>query len=225
MNKCINPQLGDMLHAYELNQLSDDNREKFELHLLDCPYCFEEAQKFEKVTDLIAGDKDVKEAIKREVAIDAKKSRAEFWQKLLELFWPRTQFVLKPAITYLVILLLAYPAYLGIRGKKESGVRQVVSLNLVPNRASSAAIEQSDKDILLTFVLSGAKPARTYTVRIIAPNGEVIYQNDHFSSFDSYEVGRLIIPADKIKKGGYKLDIFDPQSETFIGQEYTFRVE
>ena len=224
MNKCINPELGGMLHAYELNQLPDDKKEIFEQHLLDCGFCFDEVRKFEKVSDLIIGERDVRETIKGVVAEETRKAGSSFWQKTLELLWPQTRFVLKPAVAYFLILLMAYPAYLGIRKARENEIRQVMPLNLVPNRASSASIERSDKDILLTFVFSGADPEGTYTVEIESAGGEIIYLNKNFQGFDKYGAGRLILPATKVTKGEYKLRIIDQKGAENGMQQYTFNV-
>ena len=112
-----------------------------------------------------------------------------------------------------------------IKGNKKADIREVTQLNLVPDRASSAVIEQTGRDILLTFVYSYAEPGRYYTVQINSAGGRVVYRNDRFSDFDSYQVGRLMIPADKLWKGEYKLIITNLEGSLVSGQIYTFKIE
>ena len=39
MSECINPKVGQLLFAYELGALPEEEVEKFELHLFECEYC------------------------------------------------------------------------------------------------------------------------------------------------------------------------------------------
>ena len=41
MKKCVNKEIGDLIAAYELNQLEDSERERFEEHLEECEFCRE----------------------------------------------------------------------------------------------------------------------------------------------------------------------------------------
>jgi anti-sigma factor RsiW len=52
MSKCVDPKLEKMLHHYELGLLSDEDREAFELHLLDCEHCFGRVKKFQATAKL-----------------------------------------------------------------------------------------------------------------------------------------------------------------------------
>jgi hypothetical protein len=42
MNGCTNEELGRLMTRYEAGQLSDEERDRFEEHLLDCDFCFQE---------------------------------------------------------------------------------------------------------------------------------------------------------------------------------------
>ncbi len=63
MSKCIDPQLGKMLKAYELGLLQDKEREEFELHLLDCLYCHRQALEFKDAATLMRNNEEIKRHI------------------------------------------------------------------------------------------------------------------------------------------------------------------
>lgn len=226
MSRCTEQKLGDMLHAYELNQLDPNSREQFEIHLLECEHCFNEVAEFENIATIMTHDSEVKETIATELATDSEISKISIWQRVWQLLWPETSFVLKPIVVYFVVVLMVYPAYLGIRGTTDNNIRQVVTLNLVPNRSSSAIAVQSGNDILLTFVFSGAVPGKPYSIEMKSSGGEVIYRYDQYKGFDKYGLGRLIIPEEKISRGEYTLIIRDLNLGSNIpAQSYNFKIE
>ncbi len=64
-DKCSNEKYGDMLHAYELNLLSESEREEFEIHLIECDICAERVEKMEAALALLQEDPGVNEAIEQ----------------------------------------------------------------------------------------------------------------------------------------------------------------
>ncbi|MDZ7290862.1 MAG: tetratricopeptide repeat protein [candidate division KSB1 bacterium] len=46
---CTNPEIGKLIFMYELKLLSDEERERFEDHLLACEHCFDELWRFSPV--------------------------------------------------------------------------------------------------------------------------------------------------------------------------------
>lgn len=64
MAGCIDKKYEQMIHAYELGTLPDEDRQAFELHLLECQSCFEAVQKFEDTSRLLRGDSDVRSAVR-----------------------------------------------------------------------------------------------------------------------------------------------------------------
>ncbi len=63
MNECIDKKLGNRLYAYEIDLLSDSEREEFEIHLLECKYCNEKARKFASEAEIIRNDSLFREII------------------------------------------------------------------------------------------------------------------------------------------------------------------
>jgi tetratricopeptide (TPR) repeat protein len=47
--QCKNPDIGRLIHHYEMGQLDDTDRDRFEDHLLDCDYCADEVERMEPV--------------------------------------------------------------------------------------------------------------------------------------------------------------------------------
>ncbi|MEZ5360559.1 MAG: tetratricopeptide repeat protein [Candidatus Zixiibacteriota bacterium] len=53
MSQCSDKQIGGLLHLYELNLLSDDDRDRVERHLLDCDNCFNEYMEFRNASGIM----------------------------------------------------------------------------------------------------------------------------------------------------------------------------
>ena len=43
---CDNDRMQVLLHAYELGMISDEEKDLFEAHLLECESCFEQVREF-----------------------------------------------------------------------------------------------------------------------------------------------------------------------------------
>jgi tetratricopeptide (TPR) repeat protein len=63
MSQCTNKNIGQLIHLYELNLLSEEDRDRFEIHLYECEYCLNSVQEFEKVSELINTDSDIRDTI------------------------------------------------------------------------------------------------------------------------------------------------------------------
>ncbi|MCP4686053.1 MAG: tetratricopeptide repeat protein, partial [bacterium] len=72
MSRCIDGQIGNLLAAYEADMLDDADREKFELHALECRYCNEQIRKFSRGARLMRFDPRVRETI---AALDSSPAR------------------------------------------------------------------------------------------------------------------------------------------------------
>jgi tetratricopeptide (TPR) repeat protein len=67
MNRCDNNRVREMLAAYELGLLSEDERAEVETHLLECDFCFQDVREFETASSLLSTDGDVRETIHDEL--------------------------------------------------------------------------------------------------------------------------------------------------------------
>jgi len=70
----------DMLHAYELGMLDDTDRRDMELHLMECPGCFERVSSFLESAEIIRNDPEIKQLVKEAAeAARPERSRVRKW--------------------------------------------------------------------------------------------------------------------------------------------------
>lgn len=231
MNSCKDNNIGQMLHAFELKQLDAEQSEKFELHLLDCDYCFEQVSRFENIAGLLRFDSDVRELVSSHVdAADAAPARARaeraepFWSRLRALLWPETNLLLKPVVTYIIVLLLAYPAFVGIRHLSERPVQGVQSLLLTGTRTLADHTAAADRPLVVMFRIAGAREGMTYRVTVKTESGDVVYENDQFADFNDREMATLLLAAGSLEPGRYQIEVFPAGGDSPL-HEYTFLVE
>ena len=67
MGECKDKRFRDMIYAYELGMLSEDEIRELELHLLECEECMQSVREFRQTALLLRHDKEVQEHI-REIA-------------------------------------------------------------------------------------------------------------------------------------------------------------
>lgn len=227
MSKCKDSDLGGLLHAYELNALSQEEAERFETHLLECEHCFNQLKSFEQEAVLLSSNDEVKQLI-REAAMEESPQAESLLKKFWRYLWPEIPFFFKPALAYLLILLLILPAYRGLKKLTKDQIRPVQIISLFPDRSIPEDVFEISvgDDGLLSFVFRGAVAGEGYRVVIESQDGTVVFRDDAFGSFDQYGTGRLLLPLSKMRPGEYRLVITEPDGETpFNRQEYSFRIE
>ena len=67
MSGCTDKRFAQMLYAYELGMLSDEEQRELELHLLDCDDCFRNVAEFRRAAGLIRSDPEVRVTVDRVV--------------------------------------------------------------------------------------------------------------------------------------------------------------
>jgi hypothetical protein len=227
MLKCKDQEQGKLLLAYELGGLSEQENERFEIHLIECEHCFNELKGFERESSLLSQDTDIKDLIGQsvgEIQAETKSLLGKVWRYL----WPETRLIYKPALAYFLILLMIVPAYRGIMESTDSQVRTIQNVMLLPDRSVSDNVFKlgTSQDGLISFVYRGAQSHREYTVIIETENGREIFRDDDFTGFDDFETGRLLLPLDGMEPGVYLLVISDPGDQSPLKrQERTFRIE
>jgi tetratricopeptide (TPR) repeat protein len=110
MSDCTDKKFEKMLYAFELGILSGDDLQKFKLHLYECDYCFERAQRFQRAAHHIRNNPNIRDyvyRIDRELSdIEVSESQEEprpIWKKRL---LPRLVPTTIIAIVVLIILIL-----------------------------------------------------------------------------------------------------------------------
>jgi len=220
--------LGRLLHAYELGGLHEDELELVEIHLLKCDYCFNELMSFERESALLTSDEDVKARI-GEVAEEEQSLSASSFTRFWRYIWPDTPVIFRPALAYLLILLLIFPVYRWVELLTKERIRPVQTIGLFPDRSSAdddAFKISLGEDGLLTFVFRDAVVGENYRVVIHSVDGKVVFRDDDFNSFDEYETGRLLLPLSRMITGTYWLMITDVRADsTSVIRKYSFSIQ
>ena len=226
MKDCTDKNLGKLLHAYEIGILSEQECEQFETHLLGCEHCHSMLESFEERASLLATSEKVKEVVGESVR--RKVTEEPFIARMWNLIWPKAPLMLRPAVAYILVLLMIIPAYQGLMRSSDEQIRSVQTVRLLPGRstAENTLEVSSGNNGLLSFVFRGAIAGESYRVMIVAEDDEVIFRDDAFKGFDEYETGRLLLPIAELTPGGYRLVITDPRADPSVGRtEYSFRIE
>lgn len=117
MSQCKNKNIGQLIHLYELNLLSEEDRHRFEIHLYECEYCLNSVKEFEKVSGLINTDSDIRDTIDSAVKDhDVKPSRTD-----------RRSRHIMPAILFAAMVLVIFifkPWQIEFHPSKEAFARQ-----------------------------------------------------------------------------------------------------
>jgi hypothetical protein len=205
MSKCIDPQVGKLLHAYELNALSQQETELFEIHLVKCEHCFEEIRRFEQEIEALMSDDDVKKT----VAESAEGSEALISEQgtLSRLLWPR-RFprvrIMVASAVLLALVLIASPHLLTYVARHDSGGGvQTVSLVANRNKANEVTLESGAKGVIFEFLCEGAIPGQTHHFEIRSiPNSTLDPIYPH-GSLDSSGIARVEVQASDLQPGLY----------------------
>jgi hypothetical protein len=226
MSGCTNNGVGKLLHGYEIGILSELDCDMFETHLLECEYCHNSLREFEQKASLLKTSGKARAVIDEVLmeAADKESLLGRIWNHI----WPRTPFVFKPAVAYLLIMILIIPAFQGLRRSEVPSVNEIKqTINLIPTRTTAKALTKEISDnALLMFRFEGCHPGGKYKVMIESEDGDIIYLNNNFVSFDEREIGSLNLTISRMKIGIYRMTITDMQTDSSaVGQEYWFRIE
>jgi len=84
MNKaCTDNNIGLMLHAYELNLLSESDKDIFESHLLECEYCYQQIKQFAPLGIVLSSNYHLLASLQ-----ETKKSETPKPNNILSFLWP-----------------------------------------------------------------------------------------------------------------------------------------
>ncbi|MFZ5979545.1 MAG: tetratricopeptide repeat protein [Candidatus Zixiibacteriota bacterium] len=125
MSRCSDKRYGDLLHAYEIGMLSEDDRRAFELHLFDCQHCFEQAQRFQDTAELMRYDPDVW-AVPSEAERESSRISAELSERKISLSREKVWRAFIPTVVaaLIIILLVLKPWQFDIRPSQEAVAAQ-----------------------------------------------------------------------------------------------------
>jgi len=229
-NECVDKRAGVLLHAYELGLLSDEEKDQFEAHLMECPYCFNEVKQFMPRGAFLRSSP----RIKQELAKGLKESvqGGGYGERLKRYFWPKAPYIYRPAILYALILILLLPAIGGLRyllrTEEESAVRPVQTIFLTTTRSLQRSVFKIAEGVdgAIFFSCPGIKEGSEYQLEIALEDGREIFSDDHFRDFDERKSGQLLYPRELMTPGNYLLVIRGlVQDSLRVICDYAFSIE
>ena len=226
MDKCCNPSIGALLHAYELKTLRDEDVEKFELHLLDCDYCFNELSSFNEKAGMLLNDGQVKKEVQLQAGYN---TQAEEKKSILNFLWPKSvPFYFRPAAAYAVAILAIVFAPLLRNPSFNSAIGPIQSIAFTQTRSTENVI--LDKNIadngIVNFIVNNYTEDQTVNILIKSSSDKVIYEKSNYTDIDRMGIGRLYLPVNNLAAGQYNLEIvIESEQNPDRVLEYTFMIE
>jgi hypothetical protein len=214
MSNCTDKKLGMLLHDYELGLLSEEDTDRFEMHLYECDYCLAQVREFMDISKFIAGDRDskaiIEEAASQPEPAKAKKSSAP---------------IIKLLIAAAIALVIFIPVYKFVLYDKPVSITQ--TLELLPTRTGGNDIIYLDKggNVQISFYMADnfRGPADLTITKV---NGDTVISIKGFTDFSERGIGMIKVPVTKFSAGHYMLHII-PASDVSGQNEklYMFRVK
>ena len=183
MSVCIDPKFREMLHAFELDMLSESDRNLLEAHLVECESCFEEARRMLGESEILRHDPEIKSIIKT-IESETEHQEKPVLRRIKELLWPENPKLsfIKPLTVLILLAAISYPVY-RIGFHKSRIHRQTI--NLFPMRGAERNIVNPEEggEVIINFVVEDVSPGREYILSIRNHSGELVYFDSTFSDF------------------------------------------
>lgn len=200
MTNCIDSRIGEKLHAYELNLLDGAELEEFEQHLLQCSACAEDLKCSAEVSAVLKNDAAI-QSIAAEMAPETESTPSS------RLRDANASFLLRPALLLVVIALLIYPAYLGMRSQRPEtpGLAPVEAhVSLVQTRDSGMrATFSASKRTNLTVMFPNTNRKETYRLEIIRVGDSTTVYANAKTTLDEALTASVVMEPNGLKKGDY----------------------
>lgn len=228
MSRCNDIETGRLIHAYEAGFLTEEEQDRFEVHLLECTHCHDEVRSFEAAATLLREDPDVRAVLQEEAAAPEPAPPEPLLRKIWRYLWPDAPLVFRPALTYIVLLLVTIPAAQWLTtdgGRQAVPGRQMVSqaqrLSLFQLRAGEEHVlhRTGGDEASIDFVFRQADPGKSYLVVLRKAEGEIVFQDEAFH-FDEYQSGSLNLYLAPLESGKFELVISDPTDADVPLQTY-----
>jgi len=215
VSQCSNTELGQLLHIYELDLLSEEDKRRFEMHLYDCRHCLTQVQEFMDVARMIEHDPEAR-ALVSDIAGETDTGRKRSRKKSSTFY--------RLLIAAVIVIVLAVPVYrYWLQPEKTAAVQ---TLEFRPSRAGGSDVLYLDKggEVEIAFFLADQYTG-TATVAIVSIEGDTVVSIPDFSAFDNDGVGTVVLPMGSFDKGHYSLTIVPPAESEIHERIYMFRVK
>jgi len=196
-----------VLFAEEPKSLHANEVISIEKHLRSCPLCYEELQTLKRASfELEAIERKEKSKLAKEASV---------WEKITErLIWLARQ----PALAYIIILLLAYPAY---RGLFLPSQLKMPALPIISSEKVYVLSEQTrettepisvfrnskDKQVRVGVPFWADLENESYELAIKSETGQNIFLINDFTDWGNQGFFQLVLNTDSIPDGRYILII------------------
>ncbi|MCB2229674.1 zf-HC2 domain-containing protein [bacterium] len=214
MKSCTNKEIGHMVHAFEIGVLSDEDKDRFIAHLLECDHCFEKVQSLRKAVGLIRFDQDIRSDVQQVVAVagEAERKAQSWYQKLVVL--PAVRFAAAAAL----VLVVALPVVWSVLERGGPKTLQTVSLSPTRSVGNNIITMGLGDAVEVRFVLPGAGLESAAIVTISPNGGAPVYVDSNFHDFDQGGLGSITVPLQDFSPGIYQLQVRDAQDSTTAGE-------
>ena len=218
MSRCTDPDSGALLQAYELHALSDEDTERFRIHLLECEYCFKRFKSFQLESGLLRSDQGVREQVRRAAAGRPVPPESLF-AHLGRALWPRTPLPLKPALLYLLLLIMIIPAYHGMVMLAKKGDVRTEVVNLAygqrgMTKEDARRIElkpQTQCELIVPLEKRIRGDSLKITIEML--DGTPLWQHSFILQPGSGRMIPITLPQSKLRTMLYRLVIYDGQTD------------
>jgi len=216
VSECTNIEIGRLLHDYELDMLSAEDKHRFEMHLYDCDHCLSQARGFLDVSRIMRHDRDAR-AVIQNISGELNHTETEGVRKKPT---PFIRYLLAAAI----VMMIAVSAYWYSKRTETPSAMQ--SLELLSSRGGGSDIIYLQKggDVEISFyVAENFEGEADLTISSI--DGDTVFYVPGFSDFNDRGLGSITLPVSDFSDGHYMLTI-KPNQETGIEERvYMFRVK
>lgn len=226
-DECNNKEIGGLLHSYEIGILSPEENERFEVHLLSCEHCYNQVAQFSDNAAALRSDPTIRKAAEKYSGREG--TRESFARKLWSYLWPDSPIIFRPAVLYLLLILVMLPILRVVDFSDNKGVHGIQKVTLKPFRSvlpdDQLPSASASEDILINFVYRSESKADNYLIEIDDSKGETIFSYPEFNGFDRFGSANLVIPSGSIDPGIYYLKVIDKQDDiSAIVQPYRFKI-
>lgn len=222
MTKCTDGHIRQLLLAYEMGALSEEDEKRVEIHLMSCQHCLDEVTSFRRYADVLNSSGGIKKAMGKYAPPARSSTRA---RSLKQYLWPDAPLIFRPALTMLLVVLLAIPAYIGLRSMTGGGqdIRPVQTIRLVPTRSAEpgAFSMESGLDGAISFAVPDYPRGKQYDVAVLDDQGKAVVRLSSAGSIDERGMGQIVVPHQLMRPGKYSLIVTCVDS-TSTANEYTY---
>jgi len=238
MSTCTKKDMSNLLHAYELNLLTDEELDLFETHLLSCDRCFEEVKVFLDESRILYQDQEVRQVV-GQAAKPAASPPATLLQKLRRFLWPEVPLVARPALVYMLLLLMVVPAYRGMvewmgpiedsplaESPQIEAVHQLRTIFVPSVRDGSDLLisrKEGDK-VALVFQFWSGTSGMNFPAVVTSLDGDIPYRKEEMITVDLYDQGGLGFYLPLMNSGRYQIEIGEVTDDPFTGTVCNFQV-